>query len=299
MCIGITGVQNITDFCVYKSISMKARAKINLSLDVTSQRSDGYHDIKTIMQTINLHDNIIIDVIDNGIELECNSMSVPHDCKNIAYKAAELFISEFNIKSGVRIKIDKNIPVAAGLAGGSSDAAAVLIGMNKLFNCGIDVFKLISIGKLLGADIPYCIKGGTVLAKGIGDILKELKEIPVTYVVLVVPKVLVSTKWVYQNIDINKINIRPDMDLLLSAISEGNITLLAENMVNVLETVTIEKFEIINTIKQKLKEFGALGSLMSGSGPSVFGLFKDKNFALEAYRKIKCNDWYSFVTETT
>jgi len=280
-------------------ISIKARAKINLSLDVTAKRLDGYHNIKTIMQTIDLHDKIDIDVINKGIELECNSMELPLDNKNLAYKAAELFMSKYDIKSGVRIKIDKNIPIAAGLAGGSSDAAAVLIGMNKLFNCGMDVTTLISIGKVLGADIPYCIKGGTVFAEGIGEILSELKAIPMTYIVIVVPKVAVSTKWVYQNLNLNKIYKRPDMNLLFSIINEGNIALLAQNMVNVLETVTMEKFDIINTIKQKLKEFGALGSLMSGSGPSVFGIFRDKSSALEAYQKIKCNDWDLFVTETT
>jgi 4-diphosphocytidyl-2-C-methyl-D-erythritol kinase len=171
--------------------------------------------------------------------------------------------------------------------------------MNKLFNCGIGLHELIAMGKSLGADVPYCLKGGTVLAEGIGEILSELKSIPTTHVVLAVPKISVSTKWVYENLNLGKVNKRPDIDLLLRAIKECNIQMLSENMVNVLETVTSVKFGIINTIKYKLKELGALGSLMSGSGPSVFGLFSDKNSALNAYAKLKCTDCYLFLTETT
>ncbi|NMB97290.1 MAG: 4-(cytidine 5'-diphospho)-2-C-methyl-D-erythritol kinase [Clostridiaceae bacterium] len=282
---------------------MKARAKINLSLDITSRRPDNYHEIKTIMQSIDLHDNMVIEIINKGIELECNYPKVPCDNRNIAYKAAELFMNKYSakygIKCGVKIKIDKNIPVAAGLAGGSSNAAAVLIGMNKLFNCRINISELISTGKQLGADIPYCIMGGTVLAEGIGDVLSRLMSIPKTYIVLVVPKIEVSTKWVYENFNFDKVSKRPDINLLLSAISKGDVKILADNMVNVLETVTAEKFDVINDSKQKLKDFGALGSLMSGSGPSVFGIFKDKVSAYMAYQKIKCNDYNLFVTETT
>lgn len=289
------------------TVSMKARAKINLSLDITEKRPDGYHNIKTIMQTIDLHDNLVIDAIGEGIELECNSSKVPCDDRNIAYKAAKLFLNKYSckygIKHGVKIKIEKNIPVAAGLAGGSSDAASVLIGMNKLFDCGISVDELIAVGKLLGADVPYCIKGGTILAEGIGDILTELPAIPKVYIVLAIPKIHVSTKWVYENFDFNKVNKRPNIDLLISAIAEGDIKLLAENMVNVMETFTADRFSIINKLKKKLISLGALGSLMSGSGPAVFGIFADKTSADMAYQEMKCDDchedYHLFVTETT
>jgi len=303
MYFNTTGLKKTGSFGGISSISMKARAKINLSLDITGKRSDGYHNIKTIMQTIDLHDNLAIEIINEGIELECNSSEVPCNNKNIAYRAAELFLNKYGnkygIKYGVKIKIEKNIPVAAGLAGGSTDAAAVLIGMNKLFDCKIDMDELMSTGKLLGADVPYCIRGGTVLAEGIGDVLSELAAIPKSYIVLIVPKIHVSTKCVYENFDFNKVNKRPDTDLLISAVNKGDIRILAENMVNVLETVTAEKFSIINELKQKLKYLGALGSLMSGSGPAVFGIFTDRISADMAYHKMKCNDYHLFVTETT
>lgn len=279
-------------------INIKARAKINLSLDVDRKRSDGYHDIRTIMQTLDLHDNIKLEVIKKGIEIKCNSDRLPLDNRNIAYRVADMLLKECKIESGVRITIDKNIPIAAGLAGGSSDAAAVFKGINELFNCGLDLDNLMSLGKILGADIPYCLKGGTVLAEGIGEVLTELRVLPTTNILLVVPKVSISTKWVYQNLNLDQVSQRPDMDLLKGAINRGNIRLLAENMINVLETVTIEKYDVINKIKKKLRECGALGSLMSGSGPSVFGIFKDKGSALNAYQKINCNEWLLFITET-
>lgn len=294
-----TGLHDEGNFSGSSTISLRAKAKINLSLDITAKRPDGYHNIRTIMQTIDLHDNIVIDVVNEGIVLECNSPELPCDNKNIAYRAAELFLDKYGVKHGVKIKIDKNIPIAAGLAGGSSDAAAVLIGMNNIFNCETDVSKLMSIGKLLGADIPYCMKGGTVLAEGIGEILTDLKEMPKAYLVLAVPRLAVSTKWVYENFDINKVNKRPDINLIVSAINKGNLRLVADNMENVLETVTARKFSVINTLKQELKRLGALGSLMSGSGPSVFGIFEDKNTAQKAYEKIKCNECDLFLTEIT
>ncbi|HOJ10867.1 MAG TPA: 4-(cytidine 5'-diphospho)-2-C-methyl-D-erythritol kinase [Clostridiales bacterium] len=322
--------QNIMDFCPYRTISLMARAKVNLALDVTAKRLDGYHEIKTIMQTIKLHDKVIIDVIDKGIEIECNKcigfsgynnysdcsdcsdcsdlrlVAIPLNHKNTAYKAAELFIKKYNIDCGVKIRLEKNIPVAAGLAGGSSDAAAVLTGMSRLFNCGEDENELMCLGREIGADVPYCIKGGTALAEGIGEILTGLKNIPAAYIVLVVPRISVSTAWVYENLDIRRINKRPDMKLLISAINEGNINMIGANMLNVLETVTAEKFGVINIIKEKLREYGAAGSVMSGSGPSVFGLFTDKKTAEDTYKSMAMyankstmfKNWDLFITET-
>ncbi|NSW92229.1 MAG: 4-(cytidine 5'-diphospho)-2-C-methyl-D-erythritol kinase [Firmicutes bacterium] len=281
-----------------QSIELKARAKINLSLDVTGKRQDGYHNIKTIMQTIELYDRVIISVAEKGIEVKCDCGKVPPGKGNIAYKAAELFIERYGIDRGVKIIIEKNIPVASGLAGGSADAAAVIKGMDRLFECGADEEDLIYLGRNIGADVPFCIKGGTVLAEGIGDVLTELVQLPRTYILIVSPDIEVSTRWVYESLNIRKISKRPDMELLLESIRKGRIDLLAKNMVNVLETVTASKYTVINIIKEKLKELGALGSIMSGSGPSVFGIFTDKQTADKAYKMLMYNGWNVFTTET-
>ncbi len=285
------------------SIETKARAKINLSLDVTGKRPDGYHNIKTIMQTIKLYDKVVINKAKKGIEVICNqnhllSGNVPSGNENIAYKAAKLFKDRYCIDCGVKIKIEKNIPVAAGLAGGSSNAAAVLKGMNKLFKCGATDDELISIGRNIGADVPYCIKGGTMFAEGIGDILIELRKLPKTYVLLVIPDIEVSTRWVYEKLNLSRINTRPDMELILETIIKGRVDLMARNMVNILETVTACKYAEINEIKKELKDLGALGSIMSGSGPSVFGLFEDKHITKRAYKKLLDTRWNVYITET-
>lgn len=285
------------------SIELKSRAKINLSLDVIGKRQDGYHNIRTIMQTVKLYDRIIISYAKTGIEVICNldNLSlgnVPQGRENIAYRAAELFKDRYGIDCGVKIIIEKNIPVAAGLAGGSSNAAAVLKGMNLLFRCGADENELIMLGRNIGADVPYCIRGGIMLAEGIGDILTELKKLPLTYVLLVVPNIEVSTVRVYKSLNISKIKKRPNIELLLEAIEKQCVELLAENMGNVLETVTADKYEDINVIKEKLKDLGALGSIMSGSGPSVFGLFSDKQIAKRAKNILIQDGWNAFLTET-
>jgi len=289
-----------TEIHMTGSLQLKARAKINLALDVTNKRPDGYHNIRTIMQTIELYDIVTVNIIEKGIEVECNVENVPLGRENTAYRAAELFIGKYGIDKGVKISIKKNIPVAAGLAGGSSDAAAVLKAMNQLFGIEADENELINMGRNIGADVPYCIKGGTILAEGIGDILTELKPLPKTYLLLVKPDLEVSTKVVYQSLDINKINKRPDMSLLKKAIEEGRIEILAGNMVNVLETVTASKYEEINIIKDKLISLGAIGSVMSGSGPTVFGIFRDRQAAEEACRAFSLSErnMSVIVTET-
>lgn len=280
------------------SIEIKARAKINLSLDVLKKRPDGYHEVKMIMQTIDLCDRVIIDIVDGDIEVTSDSKWIPSGRDNIAYKAAKLIAEEFEISKGVSIKIEKKIPVAAGLAGGSSDAAAVLNGMNQLFSLGLGENELMLLGKQIGADVPYCIKGGTMLAEGIGEILTELKQMQEVNVVLVKPKIGVSTAWVYNNLELDKIMDRPDTDALIVAISNGRVDVLARDMRNVLETVTVGKYGIISEIKSKLVELGALGSMMSGSGPTVFGIFEDIATAQNAYEKIKCDRWECFLTKT-
>lgn len=279
-------------------IELKAYAKINLSLDVLCKRPDGYHDLKMVMQTIELHDKVFLEAIPKGIEVLCNSKWVPCGEENIAHKAASLLFNEYKFKSGIRIKIEKNIPVAAGLAGGSSDAASVLKGMNDLFNLGINKATMTALGKQVGADVPYCIKGGTALAEGIGDILTELPLLDGINVILIKPRFGVSTPWVFKNLDLSKITDRPDNELIINAIKEKNIENIACNMKNVLETVTIPKYGMLEEIKTKLIKLGALGSMMSGSGPSVFGIFADKSSAESAFRAIKSNKWDSFLTHT-
>jgi 4-diphosphocytidyl-2-C-methyl-D-erythritol kinase len=279
-------------------ITLNANAKINLSLDVLRKREDGYHEVRMIMQTIDLHDEVIVESIENGIEVSCNKHWVPSGNKNIAYKAAELIIEEYGIQKGVRIKIIKNIPVAAGLAGGSSDAAAVLKGINRLFSLGISENDLMLLGKKIGADVPFCIKGGTALAEGIGDKLTSLNPLRGISIILVKPKIFVSTAWVYNNLDLKRITSKPDTETLINAVEEGNISNVVKNMRNVLESVTVKKHSVIKDIKDSLIRYGALGSMMSGSGPTVFGIFEDKAYAKNAYDLIKCGKWECYLADT-
>ena len=283
-------------------LEIEAHAKINLSLDVLRKREDGYHDLKMIMQTVTLHDTVKLEAVDKGIRLECNSKWVPCDGANIAWKAAGLLIDQYNIKSGVKITITKRIPVAAGLAGGSADAAAVLRGMNDLFSLGLDPAELRSLGKQLGADVPYCIGGGTKLAEGIGDKLTEVPDFSGVDIVLVKPKIGVSTAWVYGNLVLSDIadHDRPDIDLISGALAQRDIKRVAGNMKNVLEHVTIPRYSIVQEAKHKLLEFGASGSMMSGSGPTVFGIFSEGSTAVEAYNRLaKDRRWQCFCTKTT
>lgn len=280
------------------AVEIRARAKINLSLDVLRKREDGYHDVKMIMQLVELHDRVLLEIVPEGIHVITDCPWLPSGSRNIAYKAAELMKSCCDIKGGVRINIKKRIPVAAGLAGGSSDAAAVLKGMNRLFKLKLSESELVDIGKQVGADVPYCIKGGTMLAEGIGEILTGLSSLPKLSILLVKPKVHISTKWVYENLDLSEVKKRPDTEMLIKAIDEKNIAVLCQNMVNVLETVTIKRYGVINEIKSRLNSLGAVGSLMSGSGPTVFGVFEDKRQALSAYKALKKHNWYCYLTET-
>jgi 4-diphosphocytidyl-2-C-methyl-D-erythritol kinase len=280
------------------SFEAKARAKINLSLDVTGKRPDGYHIVKMIMQSIDLHDNVFIEVAEGGIEVTSDCYWLPSGSENIAYKAAKIMFDRFGINKGIKIRIEKRIPVAAGLAGGSTDAAAVLKGINQLFKLDIDESELMIIGKQIGADVPYCIKGGTMLAEGIGEILTELAPLPEVYLVLVKPKIGVSTAWVYKNLNINQELDRPDTEVLITAIKDNRLDVLAKGMKNVLETVTISKYKVIQEIKTKLLELGALGSMMSGSGPTVFGIFDSLDPAQYALDRIKTDRWECFLTKT-
>lgn len=282
-------------------LELKAHAKINLSLDVLGKREDGYHELRMIMQTVALHDTVLLEPIPEGIILECRSKWVPEDRTNTAWKAADLIKCKFGIKSGLKIRIIKRIPVAAGLAGGSSDAAAVLRGVNELFSLGLGFDDLRQLGKHVGADVPYCISGGTVLAEGIGEKLTKLPDFSGIDVVLVKPRIGVSTAWVYRNLQICEIadRDRPDTELLSEALKMRDTGTIAENMKNVLENVTIHYYDIVRQAKEKLMETGALGSMMSGSGPTSFGLFPDENIASEAFKKLtRDRRWKCFQTKT-
>lgn len=253
----------------------RSYAKINLTLDVLSRRENGYHDIKMIMQTVSLFDLIIIDKTDGGISITTNLRYLPCNEKNIAYKAADSFFKETGIKGGAKIMIHKNIPVAAGLAGGSGNCAATLTALNMLYSRPLSDEKLLSIGASLGADVPYCFSGGTQLAEGIGERLSPLSSMPDAYVLLVKPPVNVSTKLIYEEIDSAPIDIHPDTDAMITALNEKDIHKVARNLANVMENVTEKMYPIIGGIKKKLIMNGALGAVMSGSGPTVFGIFDD------------------------
>lgn len=269
-------------------IKMKALAKINLGLDVVRKREDGYHEVRMIMQTISLYDKIFIKKTKNtGIRVSTNLYYLPNNENNLVYKAAKLLIDEFEIKNGVSMKLEKYIPVAAGMAGGSADAAAVLIGMNKLFGLGLSRKQLMDRGVSIGADVPYCIMRGTALAEGIGERLTKLKPLPKCYILIAKPGISVSTKFVYGNLKADEIEKHPDIDGIIEAINNADILSVAERLGNVLEDVTIREYPVIDELKQFMKDRGALNSLMSGSGPTVFGIFTDKDMADKAYMELK------------
>ena len=265
------------------SITLKSRAKINLSIDVLGKRQDGYHLVEMIMQTIDLYDLIEINEKDNDqITIKSTSDEIPLDCNNLVYKAANLIKKTFNINKGVEIHIKKNIPVAAGMAGGSSNAAAVLVGLNKLWNLDLSNQQLEEIGLKLGADVPFCINGGAVLALGIGEELTPIKGLTKDVCILVCkPDLFVSTKEVYECIDSKDIDKRPNNKFLIECLKNEDTRQLAENMFNVLEGVTMDKHPVIQQIKDIMTNNRALGAMMSGSGPTVFGLYENREDAVK------------------
>lgn len=280
-------------------IELEARAKINLSVDITRKRPDGYHEVCMIMQTIDLSDRVILDLTDGTTEVRSSSSEIPAGPENIAYKAAKLFFEETGIKRGAAIYIEKRIPVAAGLAGGSSNAAAVLAGLNGLCRAGISPDGLIELGKRIGADVPFCIAGGTALARGIGEKLTPLEPFSGIDLVLIKPEAKVSTSWAYRRLDAGSISSRPDTRLLVDAVNKKNINALAENMKNVLEEVTIPEFPQVAEAKRRLAGLGAAGSMMSGSGPSVFGIFSSRAAAENAFEAVKDDGkWDCFLCRT-
>ncbi len=269
-------------------LELKAMGKINLGLDVLGKRENGYHDIRMVMQTVYLYDKVMITKTRKpGIQLESNLFFLPADESNLAYKAAKLLMDEFEIEEGVYITLNKRIPVSAGMAGGSADAAAVLFGINRMFALGLSEEELRRRGVSLGADVPYCIMRGTVLAEGIGEVLTPLPQCPRCHVLIAKPPVNVSTKTVYDKLDSCEIAEHPDIDGILKGLEKQDIQKVAACMGNVLESVTTAEYPVIDEIKQVMKKYGALNAMMSGSGPTVFGIYDERVRARAAADRIR------------
>lgn len=265
----------------------KAYAKINLALDVVGKKENGYHLLKMIMQSIDLYDEVDVEMKESGITLECDKEFVPTDESNIAFKAAKYYFEESGINKGCHIKIKKNIPVAAGLAGGSTDGAAVLRILNKLNDNNLNEEKLYDLALKLGADVPFCIHGGTALCEGVGEIITQLDDFENHKLLLVKPPFGVSTKEVFQKYNMDRVKLHPNIDEMIIGLRNNDIEMVSMNLKNVLENVTMNKHKVLKKIKADFIDFGALGSLMSGSGPSMFGFYTDENKMEKAIKHFK------------
>ena len=264
-----------------------AMSKVNLGLDVLKRRDDGYHEVRMIMQTLKLCDELYIERAEGSdISITCNNEALECDENNLIYKAAKLIMDLKGIRAGLNIRLVKNIPIAAGMAGGSTDAAATLVGLNSLFDLNMSVDELKELGVKIGADVPYCIEGGTRLSEGIGEKLTALKTPPACFVAVVKPHIGVSTKYVYENLHVETIEKHPDIDAMIEGIEEGDLKKIAGHMENILENVTEKEYPVIARFKRIMNDCGALGAIMSGSGPTVFGLFDDRSKADRAIETI-------------
>ena len=272
------------------TIRLKARAKINLGLDVVRRREDGYHEVKMVMQMLRLYDQIDIEKTqESGIFVRSNLSFLPTDERNIAYKAAKVMIDQFGLEQGVIIRIEKHIPVAAGMAGGSTDCAAVLYGMNKLFGLRLNQKKLRELGVKLGADVPYCLMRQTALSEGIGEILTPISPLQDCPILIAKPSVSVSTRHVYEHLKLDEQTMHPDIDGIVTALADGDLYGVTDRMANVLETVTVPEHPVIDEIKKQMRASGAVNALMSGSGPTVFGIFDDEEKAKKACEDMKAS----------
>lgn len=270
-----------------KEYDIKAYAKINLGLDVVKRLPNGYHQVKMVMQTVGIYDELFLERTESGILVTTDSGELPTDENNLIYKAAKLMQEKFGISEGIRIHLRKNIPIAAGMAGGSTDAAATMKGMSRLFGLELEPQELMDAGVAIGADVPYCIMGGTALAEGIGEKLTPLDMAPDCFVLVAKPDISVSTKYVYEHLDAAGIECHPDIDGMVAAIEAGSLQGILDRMENVLETVTIPAYPVIADIKSRMRELGAVGSLMSGSGPTVFGIFLEERAAQAASEQLR------------
>lgn len=269
-------------------MKLRALAKINLGLDVTGKREDGYHEVRMVMQTIQMYDQLEIkESKEPGIRLTTNLPFLPCNDGNLVYKAAKLLMDEFDIRQGVDMNLTKFIPVAAGMAGGSSDAAAALVGINRMFQLGLTKRQLMERGVQIGADVPYCVLRGTALAEGIGEKLTVLPPMPDCWILIGKPGISVSTKYVYTTLDLNTDTVHPDIDGMKKALEDGNLYGITERMGNVLQDVTIPAYPEVERIKEQMKTLGAVNAMMSGSGPTVFGIFDNEEKAQEACQKLR------------
>ncbi len=267
---------------------LQAFAKINLGLDVLGKREDGYHEVRMIMQTIRMYDQLDMrKSVEPGIHLTTNKKYIPVDENNLVWRAAKLMMDTCGIMEGVSIHLHKVIPVAAGMAGGSSDAAATLVGMNRLFHCGLSKEKLMELGVQIGADVPYCVLRGTALAEGIGEKLTVLPPMPDCWILIGKPGISVSTKYVYTTLDLNTDTVHPDIDGMKKALEDRNLYGITERMGNVLQDVTIPAYPEVERIKEQMKTLGAVNAMMSGSGPTVFGIFDNEEKAQKACQKLR------------
>lgn len=263
-----------------------AHAKINLGLDVVRRLPDGYHQVKMVMLSLGLCDELTLRKAEGGITITADDVSLPTDKSNLIYKAARLMFEKYEIPEGIHIRLQKRIPIAAGMAGGSADAAAAMKGIDRLYQLGLSEEQLMADGVSIGADVPYCILGGTALAEGIGEKLTPLPALPPCHILVAKPDISVSTKYVYEHLDLRAVERHPDIDGMVQAVSAGDLQGILNRMENVLETVTVPAYPIINEIKQEMLESGAANSLMSGSGPTVFGIFTDEPRAQAAFLRL-------------
>ena len=265
-------------------VTRKAYAKINLGLDVTGRRADGYHMVRMIMQTVDLYDVLSFSKTEDGqIRISTQAQGIPTDQHNLIWKVCALLRERYKIADGVDITLEKNIPVAAGMAGGSTDGAAAFLGMNELFELGMTRQQMCEMAVELGADIPYCIMGGTALAEGIGEILTSLPNMPDCQILIAKPAIGVSTKWVYTELDNREIAVHPDIDGIRQAIEQQDLQGIQRRLGNVLEPVTTARYTIISQIEELMKENGACNAMMSGSGPTVFGIYDDREAAQKSF----------------
>lgn len=281
-----------------KRIVLKAYAKINWALDVLGERADGYHDVEMVMQSIDLCDIVSLTEKNDGISMGCDGDSIPVDETNTAYRAAALIKERFGIEKGLEIELKKNIPVAAGLAGGSADAAAVLVGLNRMWELNLQDSDLMALAGIIGSDVPFCVAGGTALARGRGEKIAKLSPAEGIWLVLVTLKQHVSTAEVYGRLNLNRVSARPNIAGMVNSLRNRDFEGIARNMVNVLEVVTLELCPEIDAVKDDIMRQGAIGCCMSGSGPTVYGLFGDEYAARRAYTALNRKYSQCFVVQT-
>lgn len=282
------------------SIRLKARAKINLGLDVLGKREDGYHEVRMVMQTIGIYDRLILTKIpEEEIRITSNLAFLPVNENNLIYKVIKLLKDEYHFPGGISVDLNKFIPVAAGMAGGSTDAASTMFGVNRLFGLNLSMGKMMELGVRLGADVPYCVMRGTALAEGIGEKLTRITPVPHMWILIAKPQINVSTRLVYEQLDMGGIQKHPDIDGIIRAIEAQDVVRIAQSMGNVLENVTVPLYPVIETIKQDMLSHGAINAMMSGSGPTVFGIFPDEQttLACQAFLKKKGDARQVYITE--